>query len=272
MALGRLDMRTSFDIFAAAPFPLRTPCALRPLAWQFPTNHPGFCPRTRPSPTPHEVRRRVKSPQPAAGPGPADVQERAGGCGRRICPGRGKSGCARATTFSRGPQGGGPNSPTPSRKKCFRCSRVMQSAVGTWTPPSARRRAAEARSCLRGTPPHRSRYRTGPGRARVLARRGPARGPQPRTPVRAACLPRRIHTTALQASDRVMSPRASGRAMPPQLQQHTKGWFHDQPLAQPSPVRPHHGRESPSCIRPVSLALRTCVAPAQCANMSEKRI
>ena len=39
------------------------------------------------------------------------MQERAGGCGRRICPGRGKSGCARATTFSRGPQGGGPNSP-----------------------------------------------------------------------------------------------------------------------------------------------------------------
>ena len=52
---------------------------------------------------------------------------------------------------------------------------------------------------------------------------------------------------ALQASERGMSPRA-GRAMPPQLQQHAKGWLHDQPLAHPSPVRPHHGRDSPSVL------------------------
>jgi hypothetical protein len=51
----------------------------------------------------------------------------------------------------------------------------------------------------------------------------------------------------IQASERGLSPRA-GRAMPPQLQQHAKGWLHDQPLAHPSPVRPHHGRDSPSVL------------------------
>jgi hypothetical protein len=162
MALGRLDMRTSFDIFAAAPFPLRTPCALRPLAWQFPTNHPGFCPRTRPNsrPTPHET----KTSQIIAAGQP--------GQDRRTCknaPGDAAGGSARVVVRAaahgphRSQEDRRAEDQTARRHAVKNVSAVPESCRARWAHGLLRRRGGEPR---RHDPASAAPLHTDPGTAR----------------------------------------------------------------------------------------------------------